>query len=101
MRGEVWWAETPDESPRPYLILTRTEAISALNKLVVAPATRTVRGIATEVKLGPEDGMPSECALSLDNTTLIRKSLLLDQITVLGPEKMAEVCRALRAATDC
>ncbi len=45
--------------------------------------------------------MPDECALSLDNTTLMPKAFLRERICTLGPERMAEVCRALALATGC
>lgn len=83
------------------LILTRDEAVGHLNKLVVAPATGTIRGIASEVQIGPKDGMPRDSAISLDNTTVVRKGLLTRRITQLGPERMSEVCRALNAAVNC
>lgn len=100
-RGEIWWHEPPEAKRRPVLILTRDEAINQLNKLVAAPATGTVRGIPSEVSLGPDDGMPHESAISLDNTTLVRRALLIERITTLGPDKMAEVCRALAYTTSC
>lgn len=100
-RGEVWVYERPNYPPRPYVILTRNEAIDGLGKLVAAPTTRTVRNLASEVQVGPDDGLRFESVVSLDNTTLVRKSLLTDRITTLGPEKMAAVCRALNAATGC
>jgi mRNA interferase MazF len=100
-RGEVWWYEPPEEPPRPWLILTRDEAIEALDKLLAVPATTTIRGIPTEVPLGRDDGMPAECVLSIDNTSSILKSLLIEHITSLGPGMMAEVCAALVAATSC
>lgn len=71
-RGEVWWYEDPRAGRRPFLILTRDEVISLLNQVLAVPATRTIRGIPTEVALGPDQGMPSECVLSLDNVTLVR-----------------------------
>jgi len=100
-RGEVWWVERPGSGRRPHLVLTRQEAIPVLNALLAAPTTRTVRGIPTEVLLGLEDGMPEECALSLDNTTLIPKALFVAPICRLGPERMAQVCRALALASGC
>jgi mRNA interferase MazF len=100
-RGEVWWYERSEQKPRPVLVITRNEAIDKLYEILVVPATRTVRGIATEVAIDREDGMPDACALSLDNTFLARKALLTERITELGPERMHEVCRALSAATDC
>jgi mRNA interferase MazF len=100
-RGEVWWHEPPDDKRRPVLILTRDEAIESLNKLVIAPATGTIRGLASEVPVGPDDGMPRESVISLDNTTLVRKALLTERITTLSSERIDEVCKALDYATSC
>ncbi len=100
-RGEIWWHEPPEQKRRPVLILTRDEAIGQLNKLVAAPATGTVRDIPSEVPVGPDDGMPRESAISLDNTTLVQKALLTERITTLGVEKMSDVCLALDYATGC
>ena len=100
-RGEVWWAEDPDAGARPHLVLTRDAAVPLLGSLLVAPATRTVRAIPTEVPIGVEDGMPEECVLSLDNATLMPKAFLRERICTLGHDRMAEVCRALAAATGC
>lgn len=100
-RGEVWWAELPDAGARPALVLTRDGAIPVLRRVVVVPATRTVRGIPTEVRLSVDDGMPEECALSFDNVSTIPKAALREQICTLGPERMAEVCQAWRDVADC
>jgi mRNA interferase MazF len=100
-RGEVWWVEDPEAGARPHAVLTRDVAIPVLKALLVAPATRTVRGIPTEVRLGVEDGMPEECVLSLDNATLVPKEFLRQRICTLGPERMEHVCAALAVATGC
>lgn len=100
-RGEVWWAEHPGAGRRPFLILTRQAAIPVLTRVLAVPATRTIRKIPTEVVLEVEDGVPQRCALSFDNMTPVSKSLLTKQICRLDVEKMAEVCRALGAATGC
>ena len=65
------------------------------------PATRTVRQIPTEVVLDRGDGMPEECALSLDNLTLVPKELFRSRITRLSVERMSDVCRALAVASGC
>jgi mRNA interferase MazF len=83
------------------VILTRQEAIAVLNAYVTAPATRTVRGIPTEVPLGPEDGMPELCVVNLDNVGIVPKEFFRERICRLGPERMAAVCRALAVATAC
>lgn len=100
-RGEIWWYEHPDAGRRPYLILTRPEAVSVLEQVLGVPSTRVVRGIPTEVPLDEADGMPGPCVLTLDNSSLIRKALCTDRITRLGPDKMFAVCEALRHATAC
>jgi mRNA interferase MazF len=100
-RGEVWWYELPDQGRRPGCILTRQGAITVLNAVLVAPATRTIRGIATEVALGPEDGMPTECALTLDTLLPVPKALLTERITRLGPAKLTELRMALNIAAGC
>jgi mRNA interferase MazF len=96
----MWWYEA-EGGRRPYLVLTRTEAVPVLNQVLAVPATRTARGIPTEVALDEDDGMPQPCVLTLDNVSLIRPSLCTDRITELSPERMAEVCTALHHATAC
>jgi mRNA interferase MazF len=91
----------PVEGRRPVCVLTRNEAIPALRNLVVALITKTIRGIPSEVRLSADDGMPYECAVSLDNLRTVPKALLVEPITQLSPEKMAEICRALAHATSC
>jgi len=97
----VWWYELPGSGRRPGCILTRQAAIPVLNVVLVAPATRTIRGIATQVRLGPEDGMPTECALSFDNLVTVPKTLLTERITRLPPTRLAELCVALDVAAGC
>ena len=100
-RGEIWWAEHPEAGRRPYLILSRQAAIPVLHRLLVVPATRTVRGIPTEVLLEEDDGMPQRSALSFDNVTVMPKALLTERICRLGIDRLDEVCRALRLASAC
>lgn len=100
-RGEVWWFEDPDLGRRPGLVLTRDAALGVLSWLLVAPVTRTVRGIPTELPLDTDDGMPEPCAATFDNLRPIRRSLLTERITALSPDRMASACTALRLAVDC
>jgi mRNA interferase MazF len=100
-RGEVWWVEHPEAGRRPHLVLTRDAAIPVLNSVLAVPATRTIRKIPSEVRLGPEDGVPQECVLTLDNTRVVFKGLFVERICELTPVRMGEVCRALGYATAC
>lgn len=100
-RGDIWWAEVPDAGRRPVLVLTRDAAISKLNRLIVAPITRTGRGIPTEVALDEDDGMPKPCAVALDSVSVIDGWALTDKICSLDVVKMQAVCAGLNAAVDC
>ncbi len=101
IRGEVWWVERPEAGGRPHLILTRNAVVPVLNTLLAVPATRRIRGIDSEVELGPEDGMPDRCALTLDNLRAIDKEYFIRSICTLSAERMASVCKALDHATGC
>ena len=90
-----------DTGRHPYLIMTRNSAIGVLNSVIAAPLTRTIRGIPTELPLGPADGLPTECAASFDNLTVIPQAFLTDHICTLDSAKIAEACVALGAATEC
>jgi mRNA interferase MazF len=100
-RGEVAWLEFEQEGRRPVVVLTRDEALPRLRNVVVALVTRTIRGIDTEVQLGPADGMPVECAVSLDNLRTVPHALPTETITQLDAEHMDAICRALVAAAGC
>lgn len=100
-RGGVYWLELEVEGRRPVCVLTRDEAIGTLRSVVVALITTRRRNLQSEVTVGPDDGLPRECVISLDNVRTVPKALLVDPITVLSPAKFAEVCRALDAASGC
>jgi mRNA interferase MazF len=101
-RGEVWWAETPDASKgRPFLVLTRNEAIPVLRTLLVAPISRTIRRIPTEVPLGLSEGLPVASAAALDAVITIPKSMLVRRMGAMAPERQRELCGAFAAAVDC
>jgi mRNA interferase MazF len=98
-QGDVWWAEAEDKR-RPVLVVTRSEAIPVLTWIVVAPVTRTVRDIPTEVPVGPEQGLPVESVASFDNLQPIRRSFLTQRAGALADPRR-EICRALSALADC
>ena len=100
-RGEVWWADLPKPAGRrPVLLLSRNAAYNVRTSLTVAPVTRKMRSIPTEVRLGKNDGMPDKCVVNLDSILTVPKSLLTERITVLTPEKMTEVGEAVLFALD-
>lgn len=100
-RGEIWWGELENIGRRPFLVMTRTSVIPVLHSVLAAPVTRTIRGIPSELLLGPDDGMPTECAASFDNLRVVPKAHLVEWQCALEPLRMREACHAVRAAIDC
>lgn len=87
----------PDKR-RPVLILTRDEVIDQLNEIIVVPATRTIRGLRSEVVLTQDDGMPTVSALNFDHVALARRDRLGPVLCALPNERWSEVREALLVA---
>jgi len=100
-RGEIWWAELePPAGRRPVLLLSRDEAYSVRELVIVAPVTTRVRHIPSEVPLNLGDGLPKPCVVNLDTITTIARASLRDNLTTLSAEKLRAVAVALHFALD-
>jgi mRNA interferase MazF len=99
IRGEIRWYtfRLPDKR-RPVLVLTRDEVIERLNEVIVAPVTRTIRGLTTEVFLTEEDGMPVACAVNFDHVSLGERDRFGSLLCTLSERRWPEVRRALLTA---
>jgi mRNA interferase MazF len=100
-QGDIWWAEVPEAGRRPVLVVTRDAAIEVLRTVVVAPISRTVRGIPTEMPFDRDDGLRERCAASFDNVQPVPRWSLTERVAGLAPARRAELCRALGAMADC
>ena len=96
----MWWASTPG-GERPVLVLTRDPVADRIGAVVVAACTRTVRGLTSELPLGPADGLPVPCVATFDNLHTLRRSAFRQRITRLKAERMDEACRILSQALGC
>ena len=82
-------------------ILTRDAAIAVLTAVTCAPITRTIRGIRTEVEIGPDQGLPELCVISCDNIiTVPIADLDPKPVGTLDERLRAQLDRALRYALD-
>jgi mRNA interferase MazF len=100
-RGEVWWADL--ELPigrRPVVLISRDTVYRVRAKVTIAPVTTRIRGIPTEVELGPEDGLPRRCVADCDSLVTIPKAWLKQQITLLSAEKIRKLNEAIKFALD-
>lgn len=85
---------------RPAAIVTRDRAIPLLANVTVAGITSTVRGLPTEVPVGPEHGLAHESVINCDNLDTLPKSALGARRGSLDPEALVRLRRALRIALD-
>jgi len=101
-RGEVrlYLFPQPDKR-RPVLVLTRSSALKYLGTATVAPITKTIRGVPSEVVLGIEDAMKEACAVNLHNAVTVDQRRLGKRLAQLSGRRMAEVCAALYFALGC
>ncbi|CAK0781894.1 mRNA interferase MazF [Gammaproteobacteria bacterium] len=98
-RGEIrWYLFSAPDKRRPVLILTRDEVIDTLNEIIVVPVTRTIRGLATEILLSNDDGMPTVCALNFDHISLAQRSRLGSLLAMLPTNRWPDVEHALLVA---
>jgi mRNA interferase MazF len=99
-RGEIWFAATSG-GDRPVLVLTRDPVADRIGSVVVAALTRTRRGLVSEMALTEADGVPTDSVVNFDNLHTIPRETFRRRVAMLPPERMAEVCRTLQAATGC
>lgn len=101
-RGELWWCEPPEIGRRPVVVLSRDAAIARLRRVLIAPCTTTIRGLASEVVLEPgHDPVPLESAVNLDSIESVSVALLVERLGRLSDSRMRDICAALAVATDC
>lgn len=101
-RGEVWWCEVAEIGRRPVVVLSRDAAIPRLRRVLIAPCTTTIRALASEVVLEPDDDpIPRRSAVNLDSVESVSTGVLVERLGRLADARMHEVCRALAVAVDC
>ena len=102
VRSDIIWASLGEPSGRrPVCVLTRDAAIDVLNAVTCAPVTRTVRGIRSEVEVGPDQGLPDRSVIACDTIVSIPKTALdPEPVGRLDPVKRAQLDRAIRFALD-
>ena len=85
---------------RPALVLTREAARGAMTKVTVAPLTTTIKGLSSEVRVGPVNGLDHECAVALDNVVTVPVELLGRTVGYLNAEQEVQLARAVILAFD-
>ena len=68
--------------------------------MVCAPVFSRGEGLATQVEVGPDEGLRTSSWITCDNLISLVKSELTDFVGSLAPPKLTELDRALRVALD-
>lgn len=88
------------DKTRPVLILTREVVRPHLSRVTVAPITSTIRGLSTEVPVGPANGLDHTSVVSCDNIVTVPVSALGRRLGFLLAEQETALTDAIRAAFD-
>jgi mRNA interferase MazF len=98
-RAEVWLARL--DKVRPIVVLTRDPLAALLHAVIAAPVTSTIRGLSTEVPIGPASGIRLQSVVNLDNVQLVGRSRLVKRVGRVSPATMTDICQALAIAVAC
>ncbi|MEV0287550.1 MULTISPECIES: type II toxin-antitoxin system PemK/MazF family toxin [unclassified Kribbella] len=88
------------DKPRPVVVLTRELIRPRLTNVTVAPITSRIRGLSTEVPVGPRNGLDHDSAISCDNIQTIPKLQLGRLIGYLHPDQEPALAEAITLAFD-
>ncbi len=80
---------------RPALILTRQSKLHLMSWVTVAPITTTIRGLTSEVRVGPRNGLDHDGVVSCDNITTVRRDAVHETIGLLLDEQALDLAQAI------
>ena len=88
------------DKTRLALVLTWKAARAAMTKVTVAPITSTIKGLSSEVRVGPDNGLDHDCVVSLDNVLTVPTDSLGRIVGYLSDGQEAQLARAVVMAYD-
>ncbi|MCB0980529.1 MAG: type II toxin-antitoxin system PemK/MazF family toxin [Acidimicrobiaceae bacterium] len=88
------------DKTRPVVVLTREVALGVLTNVTVAPITSRVRGLATEVEVGTDNGLDQRGAVNCDSILTVPASALGRYLGFLLPSQEPLLSEAIAAAFD-
>ena len=88
------------DKTRPVLMLTRERARGALSRVTIAPIMSTIKGVSTEVTVGPRNGLDHDCVVSCDNIRTLPAARLGRLVGFLAEDQERDLARAIVSAFD-
>lgn len=103
-RGEIYLVHRPGgdrRRQRAFVVVSRQVLLdSSYESAVCAPIYTKYLGLATQVEVGPDEGLKHDSAIHCDGLVSIAKSRLTDFIGSLSGGKVAELNNAISVALD-
>jgi mRNA interferase MazF len=103
-RGELYRVRHPSgdsKRARVFVVASRDTLVgSRFATVICAPVYTRRRGISTEVRVGPDEGLRHESTVLCDALISIEKARLTDYVGMLNATKLGEFRDALRIALD-
>ncbi|MBP7051000.1 MAG: type II toxin-antitoxin system PemK/MazF family toxin [Phycisphaerae bacterium] len=104
-RGELYRVSHPSaRDPKRYrvfAVVSRQMLIdSRFSTVICAPVYTAYDGLATQVPVGPEEGLKHESSVHCDELISLSKSMLANYVGALPPAKMKMLTQALRIALE-
>ena len=103
-RGNLYRVRRPGEDPkhsRVFVVVSRPALVSSrFSTVICAPVHSQRRGLATEVDVGPDEGLEHASTILCDGLVSLLKRNLTDYVGTLGASKLASLAVALRIALD-
>lgn len=88
------------DRPRPVLVLTRELVRPHLSRVTIAPITSTIRGLSTEVPVGPDNGLDHDSVVSCDNIVTVPTATMGRHVGYFLARQEVALAEAIRAAFD-
>lgn len=102
-RGDLFRVRRPGRGDpkisRVFVVVSRQALIdSGFSSVVCAPVYTRRDGLATQVEVGPDEGVRHESSIHCDALVSLPKQLLTDYLASLKPSRLRLLDQALRVA---
>lgn len=104
-RGDLYRVRRPgrgdSKKSRVFVVVSRQTLIdSSFSTVVCAPVFSRHDALATQVEVGPEDGLRHPSSIHCDQLVSLPKSALTHYVSSLAPDRLRTLTQALRIALD-
>ncbi|MFP3939492.1 MAG: type II toxin-antitoxin system PemK/MazF family toxin [Thermoanaerobaculia bacterium] len=104
-RGDLYTLRRPGgggpRKSRVFVVVSREALIeSAYSTVVCAPIFTRFHGLATQVEVGPAEGLRHDSSIHCDALVSLPKSVLTSYVGTLPPDRLRALDQALRVALE-